>query len=712
LCFNLERKVTELPAKTGLLSSFVLLGLFLTAPTGFGQNAPGAPGTIPTWTAGSKEGVGTATSTNSHVWFTLEGGILTEVYYPRLDTADVRTLEFAVSDGKSVWIESKDMLHSIERENEDALVFRQTSRDSGERFKITKTYLTDPQHDTLLMDVTFTGAPEYSLYVLYDPALKNSGYGDTGYAREGALVAEKDGAASALLASSEWTQLSSGFAGVSDGYTDLLLHRHLSWEYSRAQNGNVIQAAKIERPSHFTLALGFGANAAAALSSARASLSRGVSAIADEYIAGWKEYVGTLRQVPERYRREFRLSAMVLKAHEDKTYRGAMIASMSVPWGFAAKSDSPNVGGYHLVWARDLYEVATGLLAAGDRGAAERALNYLLTVQQKADGSFPQNSWLDGRPYWPAAQMDENSYPMILAWQLGRTDSETWTKHVRPEAEFVISHGPMTQQERWEELPGYSPSTIAAEIAGLVCAADIARKNGASADAERYLHAADGWASNIEKWMVTTTGHLGGPLAAQGYYIRIDNNTNPNDGYPLDVRNGGGVWDERDVVDAGFLEFVRLGIRPAEDPSVERSVKVIDATIRTETPNGPGFRRYNHDGYGDTFFGGPWTGEGIGRLWPIFTGERGEYEVALGQDPSVYLDAMLAFANKGGMIPEQVWDRAEPTRANFTFGEGTGSATPLAWSMAQFIRLVVCAQEKRVVEMPSVVAEHFLKKSR
>jgi glucoamylase len=194
--------------------------------------------------------------------------------------------------------------------------------------------------------------------------------------------------------------------------------------------------------------------------------------------------------------------------------------------------------------------------------------------------------------------------------------------------------------------------------------------------------------------------------------MRIDNNTDPNDGYKLDVHNGGGVWDEADVVDAGFLELVRLGIRRPDDATIARSLEVIDATIRVETPNGPGFRRYNHDGYGDTISGGPWLGEGIGRLWPIFTGERGEYEIARGHDATLYVDSMLRFANAGGMIPEQVWDRAEATPAKFVFGSGTGSATPLAWSMAQFIRLVVCAEEKRVVEQPDAVAAHFLKGKR
>jgi len=698
--------------QVGFFVFFILLliSAHLAAPAAAAQNqsAPGAPGALPTWTSGSKEGVGTSTSTDSHVWFTLQGGILSEVYYPRLDTADVRTLEFAVSDGKTVWLESKDMQHAIERVSEDSLVYRQTSRDGAGRFTISKTYATDPARDTLLMDVAFSAPRGFDLYVLYDPALKNSGMGDTGYAQGDALVAEKPGVASAFLCDNGLQQMSSGFAGVSDGYTDLLLHRKLDWSYARAENGNVIQAAKLTG-AHFTLALGFGAAPAAAIASAKASLQDGFPSVSARYAAGWSEYAKTLRPVTGTYASEFRLAAMVLKAHEDKTFRGAMIASMSVPWGFAVKADVPTVGGYHLIWARDLYEIATGLLAAGDRAAAERALNYLLTVQQKPDGGFPQNSWLDGKPYWPSLQMDEVAYPMILAWQLGKTDAETWQKHIRPEAEFVVSHGPITKEERWEEIPGYSPSTIAAEIAGLVCAADIARKNGATEDAARYTKTADEWAANIEKMLVTTTGHLGGPLASQGYYIRMDNNMDPNDGYQLNVGNGGGTWDERDIVDAGFLEFVRLGIRPADDATIARSVQVIDYTIRVETPNGPSFHRYNHDGYGETYFGGPWLGEGIGRIWPIFTGERGEYEIARGHDASVYLDAMLHFANAGGMIPEQVWDRANPTQSHFAFGEGTGSATPLAWSMAQFIRLVVCFEDKRIVEQPAIVADHFLK---
>ena len=683
--------------------------LVAAAPAVTAQEAPGGPGELPTWTGADKNGIGTAVTTASKVWFTLEGGVLTEVYYPRVDQADVRTLEFAVSDGRRVWFEARDMRHAIEQIDPDALLYRQTSLGAADRFTITKTYATDPEANTLLIDVTFTGRTGDTLYVLYHPALKNSGYGNTGLFESGALLAEREDVASALVASSGLAEPSSGFAGVNDGYTDLALHNRLRWRYARADSGNVVQVARIPRPGHFTLALGFGPTPAAALAAARASLKRGFAAVRREYVRGWNAYVRGLRRVSPLYEDEFRLAAMVVRAHEDKTYPGAIIASMTIPWGYAVPSDKGNVGGYHLVWSRDLYEAASALLAAGDTVTARRALAYLLDVQQKPDGSFPQNSWLDGRPEWPSIQMDEVAYPLILAWQLGATDRTTWEKHLQPAADYVVAHGPATAEERWEEERGYSPSTLAAEIAGLVCASAIARDNGATEAARKYLATADDWAKHLEAWMVTTTGHLGGALAKHGYYMRIDNNRNPNDGYKLEINNNGGTWDERDVVDQGFLELVRLGIRPATDSIIENSLRIIDATIRRETPNGPAFYRYNHDRYGETYFGGPWQGQGIGRLWAILAGERGEYEVARGADPTPYLRAMLHFANDGGMIPEQVWDRAHPTRAGFLFGEGTGSATPLVWSMAQFMRLVIDAQEKRIVEQPSIVAQHFLR---
>jgi len=402
---------------------------------------------------------------------------------------------------------------------------------------------------------------------------------------------------------------------------------------------------------------------------------------------------------------------MVLKAHEDKTFRGGQVASLSKPWIYGTAANEPYVGGYHLVWARDLYQVATAFMALGDRAAARRALNYLFKVQQKTDGSFPQITWLDGRPLGDAIQMDEVAYPLILAYQLGQTDRETYQKHVKRAADFIVKNGPTTQQERWEEKPGYSPSTIAAEIAGLVCAAEIARINRDEASKNIYLAVADDWRKNIEKWTVTT----GGKYGDGNYYLRLTKNGKPDAGEKIELNNNGGVADEREIVDAGFLELVRLGIKLPEDKLIKKSLTIIDRFLKVDTPRGEGFYRYTRDGYGEMTDGRPWNYDGKysgkGHLWVLLAGERGQYEIARGElnKAKSRLDAMLGFANEGLMLPEQIWDKPQSPNSNLVFGKGTGSATPLAWSMAQFIRLTINLKQKKNLDTPDIVSKRYIK---
>src|SRR5207248_3760101 len=246
-------------------------------------------------------------------------------------------------------------------------------------------------------------------------------------------------------------------------------------------------------------------------------------------------------------------AVMTIKAHEDKAYRGAFVASLTVPWGDAVNADTCCTAGYHAVWARDLYEMATAEIAVGDTAAANRALNYLFTVQERSDGSYPQNTRLNGTPVFGSLQMDEVAFPIVLDWQLGRFDAASYAK-VKASADYLVGHGPSTPEERWEEAGGWSPATIAAEIAGLVSAADVAARNGDAGSATTYLNTADAWQRQVDGWTATSSGHL----AAGTYYERIDGDGNPNDGQQLCIANGGGCFDERDVVDAGFLELVRL----------------------------------------------------------------------------------------------------------------------------------------------------------
>ncbi|MGI9105429.1 MAG: glucan 1,4-alpha-glucosidase [Pyrinomonadaceae bacterium] len=679
--------------------------------------APGAPGAEAHWPSAGKNGIGTSNTLESKVWFTLREGVLTEIYYPTVDVANSQELQFVVvSASGRVETEREDTTHRLEIVDPRALTFRQTNTAKSGAWAITKTYATDPERHTLLTDVQFKSRTPaaHALYIYYDPSLNNSGLHDSAWTEGQALVASDAGRTSALVSSTKLTELTNGYLGTSDGLTQLRAAGRIANQYPRAADGNVVQMARVGRANlPFTIALGFGQGTEEATANARASLKKTFAVARAQYERGWHEYLMSLRRVEPKYQLQFDMAAMILRAHEDKTYRGANIASLSVPWGGGATANEPNVGGYHLVWSRDLYQVATALHASGDKAGADRALNYLFKVQQKADGSFPQNSWLDGRPFWGSLQMDEVAYPLILAYTLGRTDNETWTKHVRPAADFLVKNGPRTPQERWEEKPGHSPSTIAAEIAGLVCAAEVARRNDAQASAGIYLAAADDWARNIERWTATSTGMHGD----KNYYIRIAHtDDDPNDGDLMNAGNGGADYDEREYVDAGFLELVRLGIKRADDALIAKSLAVVDQVIKVETPNGPAWYRYNHDGYGELDDGKPWNFDGKytgkGRLWALLSGERGQYELARGDKEAARrrLDHMLGFANEGLMLPEQIWDRRESPHPDFMFGEGTGSATPLAWTMAQFIRLAANLAEGRNLETPDIVAARYTAK--
>jgi glucan 1,4-alpha-glucosidase len=680
---------------------------------------PGWPGASAKWTTGNKQGLGTAVSDDSKVWYTLAGGILSEVYFPRGDTADVRSLEFAITDGTTFTDrESEDTTHAVRLADPRSLTYEQVNTARSGRYRLTKTYVTDPARPTVLAQVVFeplTPGP-YRLFALYDPALGNSSLRDTASRRgdgaDVALLASDGPIASALVASTGFARTSSGFVGVSDGWTDLETDHSLDWDYPEARDGNVLQTAEIPLDpaggvTTVTLALGFAAAPADAEAVARASLAQPFSAQATAYQAGWHTYLDALAPTPAALTgtlaTQYDVAVMTIKAHEDKTYPGAFIASLTLPWGFNVSADDGG-GGYHFVWARDMYHQVTAILAAGDRAAADRAVTWLFTHQQVGDGTFPQNSQVDGTPDQRNLQLDEVAFPIILAWQLERTDDATW-EGVRQAADALVREGPVTPQERWEETGGYSPSTIAAQIAALVAAGDLARARGDTARAALWTGVADEWQRNTERWMFTTTG----PVGDGRYYVRIDNNGDPEDGSLRNYANGAGLHKENSVLDAGFLELVRLGVKPPDDPAIADSVAETDSSLAVETPSGRMWRRYTYDGYGEKPSGAPWDfgGNTIGRPWPLLSGERGEYEVANGRDGLPFLQTMANTANDGYMIPEQVWDRPEPTDFGYQFGKATGSASPLAWAMAQYIRLARAIDAGRPVETPSVVAERY-----
>jgi glucoamylase len=676
-------------------------------PVAPGGDAPGGPGAPAVYQPADKQGFGTAHGgPASPVWFTLGGGRMTEVFYPDLSTPATRELTLVVTDGRSFTEQVRGHTSSV-----GDLRFRQTARGTG--WTAVTTYVTDPKRATVLMDVSFTARRPLRVYALYDPALSREGNDDTGASGD-ALTASDTSAASALVARGGFRATSTGYLGTSDGWTDLEDHR-MDWRYAKAGPGNVVQTGELRldgvRHTRDTLALGFGTTRGEALRTARASAGAGFATAAAGYAKGWHDYVSGLREPPPsvRTRHEravYRSSLLVLAASEDKRHRGAYIAAPGFPWAFGFdRQIAPEFGSYALVWPRDLYQIATGLLAAGDDDGAHRALDFMLAVQQQPDGHLAQNTRVTGEPYWTSVQLDETAAPMLLAWQLNRTDRST-LDGLRRAAEFMVSYpnAPFTEQERWENQSGYSPATIAAEIAGLVCLADLLTRTGDTTSAARYLAIADDWASKIEGWTATSTG----PLSAEPYYLRLTKDGNPNAGttYNLGDNNVGEV-DQRTVVDPSFLELVRLGIRPATDPVIRNTIAVVDRELGEQTPAGQLWHRFTSDGYGEQADGGPWNviwptpTRTFGRLWPIFAGERGEYELLAGEPAAARgrLETIAATANSGLMLPEQVWDNQSGHP-----GTGSTSATPLAWTHAQYVRLAWSITAGHPVEQPSVVA--------
>ena len=651
------------------------------------------------WPTAAKNGFGTSTTLESKVWFTLANGVMTEVFYPTLDVPNVQTLQLMFEVDGKIETELDDMEQSRQSVFPGTLTFTQRNGSKSEKYFVEKTYITDPQRNTVLIDLQVVSrVKDLRVHVYYDPSLNNSGMHDSAWVEGDALLSVDGNKASALLASCKLGDPKSGILGGTSGKGRV--------------KGNVFQTAELTRlnANKCTLALGFGQTPAKAKQAARLSLARGFDAVRREYEAGWKDYTAKLPFF-DLHQPQFEMAAMVLKALEDKTFRGASIASPSVPWGGGPNANEPTVSGYHGVWSRDLYHVATAFDAIGDRATANRLLDYLFRVQQKPDGSFPQNSWVDGRPIGNALQMDQLGLPLVLAYQLGRNDRPTWLKHVKPAADFIVRRGPRTDQDRWEEKPGYSPASIAAQIAGLVCAAEIARTNGNRSSADTYLETADKWAANVERWTATTSGFTRLP-----HYLRITANEDPNDGQKMQINSSSSLpVDERKVVDAGFLELVRLGIKHPNDQLIVDSLALIDQMLKVQTPSGDAWYRYNHDAYGETPLGGKYDGQsGVGRLWTLLTGERGEYELAAGnlRRAQVLLDTMAGFANDGLMIPEQVWDIKHAPNDAFRFGKGTGSATPLAWSMAQFIRLAMNIRAGRNLETPKIVSDRYVNSPR
>jgi glucan 1,4-alpha-glucosidase len=754
----------------GLVTAILVLGLVAglrPAPAAAQSGAaPDGPGALSHFDRARKDCLGTARNRTSKVWFTVANGVLSDVYFPTIDNTNVETLQYVVTDGATFTdLQTRDTTYTVRPLDPSGMSCRVTTTANSGRYRIVTDYLADPGRNALLLRLRFEPLVQgdLRLYLRFDPTVNGNGGGgignggadsgvvdsSTGHPVPVAIdtvtatnAANRDYAQpvyAALDASRPFTEVSNGFAGqASDGLTQLDNDHALTATYAEAQRGNLVQTARVDLSAghQLTLALGFGATQAQAVGTAGGALRSGFGRALLHHGLGWAAYdlglvpppggfPGLGAEAARELRRVYYLSANVLKASEDKTFPGAIVASLASPWGQAVSAGDPNntyFGSYREVFARDLYETFTGLLLAGDRATARDTVRFLFERQQLPDGSMPRNSLVNGElaPDSFGTQLDEVTYPILMAWQAGITDGDFYREHIKPAAAFAISHGPSFGNERWEEQGGFSPSTIAAEIAGLIAAADVAERNGDHAAARVYRGVADDFQRSVKGWTVTSNG----PNSPEPYFIRLSKTGDPNAAISYNVGNGGPTLDQREVIDAGFLELPRLGMLPADDPDVLRSLAVVDAAIKRDTDSGPGWHRYNGDGYGDRDSDGrPWapTGVGSGHLWPALAGERAEHHIALGDRTTAarLADSMRRFASGFGLIPEQGWENPDlaaspfgtaPELASIGFLNGgpVGSASPLTWSAAQYVRLVRDIAAGRLLEQPASTVRRYV----
>ena len=662
-------------------------------------HAFGAPGVAPTWSSSDKDFV-TAALDGSRLWASIGHGIVNEVYWPSTGQPQIRDLGFYLV-GKERWIDLKRARRYRLLTPGPALPALNIVH-HGDDYQLTLEILPDPLRDVLLVRFALIG--DYRLVFLLAPHLGSSGRDNCAWLDDGAAYAQGGNFALCLAASTPIEHFSCGFVGASDGWQDLNRHGALTYQFESASHGTVAITGQASR-HHGVLALGFADSPAGAHTRARTALAADFDALRSAFIEAWHGWGATLSlpRPDETLGDAAELSAAVLKIHEDRAYPGAVVASLSVPWGNSTES----LGGYHLVWPRDASLTAFALLAANQRLDARHILSHLIAAQRR-DGHWPQNYFPSGEPYWDGIQLDEVALPVLLAAKLAelREPELPGTREmVRAAVGFLARSGPVSSQDRWEENPGVSPFTLATAIAALVAAGPWLQ----SEERDYALELANDWNERLESWCYVENTELASTVGVRGYYVRL---APPHpagaDGSRVELRNrDGATVSASELVSLDFSYLVRLGIRSALDPRVQDTIRVIDRILTVQTPSGTLYRRYNGDGYGEHADGRPFNGRGIGRAWPLLVGERGHLALQSGEDALPFLETMWRCASAGGMLPEQVWDTAPIPARELAPGRPSGSAMPLVWAHAEFLKLLVARERGRPVEWLASVERHF-----
>lgn len=648
------------------------------------MRAPGGPGAAIGWGPGRKQAFGTAPGRRSLVWFTIAEGNLSEVFYPAIDRPALLGLRFlAAAPGSPPVDDAREAEHEVRWLEPGVPCFRVESRHV--EYTLSKTFVTDPEADVLVLSGDFKPEmPDIRLYLQASPHGAADGF-----------VLARDPPALAARYGQVWIVLVGPFSRCTAGYlerSDLMVDLHdndgsMTAEYQNAPQGAVALGAELGVLSGpFQLAVGFGQSREAAERAARGALDAGAARVRERFEQAWlalPELQRNVLRVAGDGGELARCSLAVLRCLEDKDRPGAFVAAPTAPWGLPEQS-------YARVWSRDLYQIATGLLDAGDVEAAQRALAYLESTQRQ-DGSWPQNMSVAGRACWTGLELDQVAFPILLAWRLGVAGAlqhDPYPRLVRRAAAFLLAHGPVTPLDRWEDAGGLSPSTLAVAIAALTVAAAFAEEAGEEPAAAHFLAVADCWNDRLESWTY---------LGAMQHYVRLAGDPDL------------GADGQQQVIGVEFLELARRGLRRPDDPRLLSSRASADPTLRAPLPHGAAWRRYVGDRYGESDDGTCWTPaqQGRGRPWPLLCGERAHHALANGEPVADYVLAMEAAAGPERILPEQVWDGPDlPDRGLFT-GQATGSAAPLGWAHAEYLKLLVAFATARLPDVVDLVQERY-----
>ena len=690
--------------------------------------APGAPGADPRWAKAGKDGVGTAVSAQSRIWFTIVEGALSEIFFPNIDLANTRSVRFLVTDGREFFSDESRERYTARTVEPFAPHYRIRTEEKDGRYSISKEILADPSRDVLVMKVQFeAAAQDLRLFLYVEPNVGDLGEDNDGwvgrYKSIPMLFASRGGLAIAVASSAAFKKAGAGFVGVNDGVTDVRQHKQMTCTYTEALGGNIAMTAEIDWPAcqgNFTVSLACGGRAAEAGQQARAGLLRNFEEVRDSYVEGWRKAQDSWLKLGKPAQNDvdyYRVSTAVLQTHESKRFPGGTIASLSIPWGFA-RGDMAT-GGYHVLWPRDMAETAMARLAHGDPKNAAQTL-FFFQCTQEATGNWGQNMWLDGTAHWTGTQLDGPSLVILLADFLRREgggDARQYFPMIRDAVGFLARVGPSTQEDRWEEDAGYTAFTMAAEVAALLAAADFAEEAQQSELALFLRETADAWNAMVDEMTYVEGTELAARYGVNGYYMRIAppeaiSSKSPGD-LQVEIKNhpeDQSHMKAADLISVDALALVRFGLRSATDRRILDTVAVIDATLKTEVSTGPVWHRYTNDGYGEQADGSPFLTTGIGRGWPLFAGERAHYEIARGNfnEADRLRKVMEAQTNECGLLPEQIWDAADiPERGLFN-GHPTGSSMPLAWAHAEYIKLLRSLKEKKVWDMPPQTARRYI----